>query len=95
MPLSGAHPLALQQLSEAPGVFLIREARTHQIIEEAQAPQGLRLEIERLARQIHLQQRPAESNPLAIRLWTMRRGNGSGFQVSGCPAPQMAVTPES
>lgn len=87
MPLSGAHPLALQQLSEAPGVYRVREERSHKIVCESRANEGLRQEVERLARQVQLPCPPSESNPLALCLWNLRRTSGCGFQVSGLTKP--------
>ena len=83
MPLSAAHPLALQQLPEAPGLFRIRDERTHHMIYEGTSHLGLRVEIERLSRQIQLPQPPTNANPLALELWHARHSSGASFQICG------------
>lgn len=86
MPLVAAHPLALQQLPEAPGIFRIRTEREWAFVAVQPAEHGVRLEVDRLARQIRLAARPASSHELANRLWREYRSRATGFQVSGARA---------
>lgn len=86
MPLAAAHPLALQQLPEAPGVFRLIKEGANDLLEVGLAEKGLRLEIERLARRIRLAQPPASSDTLAARLWRLHRREGSSFLISGTRA---------
>jgi hypothetical protein len=83
MPLAAAHPLALQQLPESPGLFRIRRERGADVFYFGAARAGLRRELERLARQIQLPRRPATTDALAVQLWESRQASGVGFQVSG------------
>jgi hypothetical protein len=91
MPLAAAHPLALQQLPDATGVFRLRSEGGSETIYVGAAPHGLRLEIERLARRINLRICPSSSDSLAVRLWQIHRESGRGFQVSGASVPSAEI----
>jgi hypothetical protein len=83
MPLSGAHPLALQQLPEAPGFLRIRRENSSEVMVVESAEGGVRARVERLARLVRLATPPTSSDSLANQLWTEHRETGIGFQVSG------------
>lgn len=83
MPLAAAHPLALQQLPDSPGFFLIRSENSQEIMHIGWAKEGLRAYAERLARSVRLAQPPASHDDLANRLWNEHRRIGSGYQISG------------
>jgi len=86
MPLLAAHPLALQQLPEAPGLFRIRREREDKPLLVEHAPRGVRQAVDRLARQVRLPVPPATGSSVAARLWSEHRKSGIGFQVSGAVA---------
>lgn len=83
MPLSAAHPLALQQLPEGPGYFRLRFEGEAEAFRVEPAERGVREMVERLARQVRLPEAPAASGGLALELWRVHRQDGRGYQVSG------------
>lgn len=83
MPLSGAHPLALQQLPDAPGFLRIRRENSTDVMVVERAKGGVRARVERLARLVRLTSPPTSSDRLANKLWREHRETGIGFQVSG------------
>jgi hypothetical protein len=68
MPLSGAHPLALQQLPEAPGFLRIRRENSTDVMVVEPAESGVRARVERLARLVRLTTPPTSSDSLANQL---------------------------
>src|SRR2546423_148215 len=75
MPLLAAHPLALAQLPSAPGLYRIRRVdRQEELLWIGWAKGGVREEMERLSRQVHLAERPYGSpDSPASALWRLRR----------------------
>jgi hypothetical protein len=87
MPLMAAHPLALAQLPAAPGVYRIRRAdSTGEMLWTGWAHAGIRVTVERLARQVHMPLEPYDdpTGP-ALTLWKARVRETASFQVSGAP----------
>jgi hypothetical protein len=85
MPLNAAHPLALAQLPQAPGLYRIRRTdRPDELEWIGWAERGVREVIERLSRQAHLPVAPFDdpTSP-ALHLWRERRGGVVSFEVSG------------
>jgi hypothetical protein len=84
MPLNAAHPLALAQLPQAPGLYRIRRADCPSELEwVGWAERGVREVIERLSRQVHLPVAPYDDPDSPARaLWQLRR-RGISLEVSG------------
>lgn len=85
MPLNAAHPLALAQLTQAPGFYRIRSAtRPVELIHVGYAAEGVRERVERLARQVRLAVPPNDTQiPEAVGLWEVHRARSVSVQVSG------------
>jgi hypothetical protein len=69
-----AHPLALAQLSSAPGVYRVRRAgMSHDLLWIGWARGGIREAVERLSRQVHMPIEPYDdpTGP-ALTLWKER-----------------------
>ncbi|HZU11933.1 MAG TPA: nuclear transport factor 2 family protein [Chloroflexota bacterium] len=87
MPLMAAHPLALAQLPDAPGIYRVRRSGAGGLLWVGPAEGGVRAAVERLSRQVHLPVPPYDdpAHP-ARRLWSLRR-MGAAFEVSGADVP--------
>ena len=97
MPLMAAHPLALAQLPSAPGLFRIRRTGSAgEMVWIGWAQGGVREEMERLSRQVHLGAQPygAADSP-ANGLWRLRREERAAFEVSGAAVESVQDGPET